>query len=328
VKKIPVPGQFEFAVKGYDNRRTRALGRHRTLFVVCRLLALLLLIPPVNSVYGQPSSGKVVAAPSLAGQALVDRALANELNAARDANLDAIQGASHPMRYQLRKTSPRMTTTKEILETRDGNVARLVAINDKPLGATEEADEEARLHALLADPSQQRRRKDAEDEDIDRALKVLRALPSAFLYQDAGPGEAPSGKVEKFTFRPNPSFNPTDLESEFLPSMTGEIWIDPVHQRVARLEGHLQQDVDFGWGILGRINKGGWIVIEQADVGPGMGPDMRIDQWRTVRFQMQMSGRVVFKTRVFDTTEVQSNYAPLPAGMSYQKAIETLLSGK
>jgi hypothetical protein len=102
--------------------------------------------------------------------------------------------------------------------------------------------------------------------------------------------------------------------------MAGEIWIDPVHLRVARLEAHLQQDVDFGWGILGRLNKGGWIVVEQAEVSGG--------QWRTVRFQMQLSGRVVFKNRVFDTTEVQSNYAPLPVGMTYQKAIETLLSGK
>jgi hypothetical protein len=47
-----------------------------------------------------------------------------------------------------------------------------------------------------------------------------------------------------------------------------------------------------------------------------------------VRFQMQMSGRVVFKTRVFDTTEEQSNYTPVPLGMSYEKAIETLLPGK
>jgi len=78
--------------------------------------------------------------------------------------------------------------------------------------------------------------------------------------------------------------------------------------------------VDFGWGILGRLYKGGWIVIEQADVGAG--------QWRTVRFQMQISGRVFFRTKVFDTTEVQTNYAPLPVGMSYQKAIEMLFSGK
>ena len=285
-----------------------------------RLIALLLLVPLlvlwVIPVYGQPAPGNGVAAPTLSGQALVDRALANELNAAED--------ASHPMRYQLRKTSPRVTTTKEIMETRDGEVARLIAINDKPLSTIDEANEEARLHALLGDPAKQRRRKQAEDDDSGRVLKVLRALPDAFLYQDAGPGQGPTGKVEKFTFRPNPGFDPLYLETEVLPAMTGEIWIDPVRLRVARLEGHLQKDVDFGWGILGRLNKGGWIVIEQADVGPDMG----IDQWRTVRFQMQMSGRVVIKTRVFDTTETQTNYAPLPLGMSYQKAIELLLSGK
>jgi hypothetical protein len=279
---------------------------------VYRLFAVLLLISPVIAVYGQPSSGKVAAAPPLAGQALVERALANELNAAQD--------ASHPMRYQLHKTSPRVTTTKEIMETRDGEVARLIAINDKPLGAPDESNEEARLHALLGDPAKQRRRKQAEEDDEGRALKVLRALPSAFLYQDAGPGEGPTGKVEKFTFRPNPAFDPLYLETEALPAMSGEIWIDPVRQRVARLEGHLQKDVDFGWGILGRLNKGGWIVIEQADVSEG--------EWRTARFEMQMSGRVVFKNRVFDTTEVQSNYAPLPQGMTYQKAIEILLSGR
>jgi hypothetical protein len=278
----------------------------------------------MNAVRGQPATGKVAPAPPLTGQALVERALANELNAAQNANQDA----SHPMRYQLRKTSPRVTTTKEILETRDGEVARLIAINDKPLGAPDESNEEARLNALLVDPAKQRRRKQAEDDDAGRVFKVLRALPGAFLYQDTGPGEGPTGKVEKFTFRPNPAFTSTDLETEVLPAMSGEIWIDPVRLRVARLEAHLQQDVDFGWGILGRLNKGGWIVIEQADVGPDKGPDKGIDQWRIVRFQMQMSGRVVFKNRVFDTTEVQTDYAPLPPGLSYQKAIEMLLAGK
>src|SRR5208337_498587 len=119
-------------------RRTRNADRHRTLFVVYRFIALLLLIPLLvlwmNPVHGQPPSGQVVAAPPLTGQALVERALANELNAAQD--------ASHPMRYQLRKTSPRVTTTKEILETRDGEVARLIAINDKPLSAADEGNEE------------------------------------------------------------------------------------------------------------------------------------------------------------------------------------------
>lgn len=252
---------------------------------------------------------------------MVDRALENEYNAARD--------ASHPMRYLLVKTSPRLSTAKEICETRDGDVARLTELNGKPLSPPDEQKEEARLDELLGDPWKQKRRKQAESDDTGRVLKVLRALPAAFIFQDAGvvgespagkPGDSASAKVEKFTFKPNPQFIAPDEETEVLTQMAGEIWIDPVHLRVARFEGHLQRDVDFGWGILGRLNQGGWIVIEQADVGGG--------QWRTVHFQMTMSGRVVFKTRVFDTTEDESGYVPVPVDLGYQKAIEMLRGDK
>ena len=64
---------------------------------------------------------------------------------------------------------------------------------------------------------------------------------------------------------------------------------------MTRLEGHLQQDTDYGWGILGKLNKGGWVVLEQADVGAR--------QWRIVRFQMEMNLRILFKTKRLDTTE-------------------------
>ena len=56
------------------------------------------------------------------------------------------------MRYRLRKTSPRLTSTKEIFETKDGAVARLILINDKPLSAADEQKEDARLDALLERP--------------------------------------------------------------------------------------------------------------------------------------------------------------------------------
>ncbi|HEX4030527.1 MAG TPA: hypothetical protein VHX20_09190 [Terracidiphilus sp.] len=241
---------------------------------------------------------------------LVDHALANELRAAQD--------ASHPMRYLLRKSSPRLTTAKEIIETRDGAVARLVAINDQPLSAADAQKEQDRLNALLADPDLQRHRRHSEQTDTGRALKVLRALPQAFLYQHIGSADTATGRMEKFSFRPNPAFNPPDLETEVLTAMSGEIWIDTAHARVTQLEGHLDQDVGFGWGILGLLHKGGWIVIEQANVGMG--------QWRTVRFQMQMSARVFLSTRSFDMTEDESQFSSVPAGMSYVQGIEMLLA--
>jgi hypothetical protein len=239
---------------------------------------------------------------------LAHRALAAELRSAQDTR--------HPMRYRLHKASPRFSSTKEIFETRDGAVARLIAINDVPLNSVEEQKEEARLNSLLSDPSKQRHRKENEVDDTSRVLKVLRALPAAFLYRDEGPAVGPTGKVEKYSFVPNPDFEARDFETEALTEMNGEIWVDAGQGRVARLEGHLSNDVDFGWGMLGRLNRGGWIVIEQADVGD--------HQWRIVHFQMSMNGRVFFKTKNFDTTEDETDFVSVPLGLGYAEAIQIL----
>jgi hypothetical protein len=253
----------------------------------------------------------MAAAQSAPQPALVERALANEVAAAQD--------GAHPMRYVLHKSSPRLTTTKDLVETRDGLVAMLVSVNDQPLTAQNQAREQARLDGLLSDPGKQRHRKQTEDDDTARALKVLRALPAAFVYRDAGPWSAGSGPVERFTFTPNPKYSPPDLETQVLTAMSGELWIDPANARVVRLEGRIQQDVDFGWGILGRLYKGGWITIDQAEVSAGV--------WRIAKFQMAMSARVVIKTRNFDTTEIESQYAPVPPALSYREGIAILRSG-
>jgi hypothetical protein len=269
--------------------------------------AAILLVPLSGFVCGTHASD------SLPGDnALVAQALEAELRAAQDTD--------HPMEYLLRKSTPRLTSTKEIIETRDGAVARLVMINDAVPSPSDREKDDARLEALLADPGRQRKRKQSEQDDAGRALKALRALPKAFLYQYAGSDTRGSARIERYTFRPNPKFNSSDLELEVLTAMTGELAIDTAHQRVVRLEGHLQQDVDIGWGILGRLNKGGSIVIEQSDVGQG--------QWRIVHFQMEMNGRVLFKARSFDTTEEQTQFVPVPVGMTYQQAIQMLRSGQ
>jgi len=238
------------------------------------------------------------------------RALATESRAALEPN--------HPMRYLQHKTTPRLTTTKEIVETRDGNVARLISISDHPLSAQDEQREEARLDALMNDPAIQRHRKKGEDDDTARAMKVLHLLPTAFVYQYVGTGSAATGTVEKFTFKPNPQFVPPDMETGVLTAMAGEIWIDAAQERVVRLEGHLQQDKNFGWGLVGELYKGGWIVIDQADVGG--------HQWRIVHLKLVMSARVLFKTKDSDSEQYYSHFAPVTAGMTYRQAIELLLN--
>ena len=243
-------------------------------------------------------------------QALVQRALATESRAALD-----LTHLSHPMRYKLHKTSPRLSSTKEIVETHDGDVARLLQINDQPLSQSDEDKEQARLDALLANPSLQQHRKQSEDSDTARAMKVLRVLPTAFLYQFAGTATASTGTVEKFTFKPNPQFDPPDLETGILTAMAGELWIDPVQERVVRLAGTLQQDKNIALGIF-ELDKVGSVQIDQADVGG--------HQWRIVHLKLVMNGRVLFKTKNSDSEQNYTEFVPLAPDLSYKQAIQVL----
>ena len=241
-------------------------------------------------------------------QALVKRVLQTEMLAAGD--------SSHPMQYRLRKASPRLATTKLIVETRDGDVARLVAINDGPLSPQDEQNEENRLRGLRNDPSLQRHRQEREEGDANRARKVMRALPDAFIYTFAGIAQTPLGPSYRFSFQPNPNFDPQDLEAQVLKGMAGEMWVDVAQQRVTRLEGKRIRDVDYAWGILGKLDQGGTLLLEQTDVGN--------HQWRTTHLVLVMNARLLVKTVKLDTTLELSQFAPVAAGISYQNAIQML----
>jgi hypothetical protein len=267
------------------------------------LLPLLVLLPAAARCAPQPER----LSPAQA-QALVQHALANELHAATD--------NQYPMRFELRKSTPRLTTTKKIIETSDGDVARLLSINGNSLNAMEEQKEESRLTGLLNHPDRQMSRKQSEQTDTARALKVLRVLPKAFLYQYIGPGQGPTGPVERYSFRPNPAFNPADMELHVLTALAGQLWIDPNAERVVRLDGSLQHGVDFGWGIIGHLSKGGTISVDQAYVGD--------HQWRTVRLKLQMTGRILFFSKAYDTLQEESHFVPVPNNLNYRDAIKML----
>jgi hypothetical protein len=276
-------------------------------------LMLLCLVVCCAAMQAKPGSARLETLTPVQAQALVDRAFAAESRTA--------QNASHPMRYLLRKSSPRLATAKEIVETRDGSVARLVAQNGQPLSTEDEQREQERLHALAESFSLQSHRKHSEDSDARMVLKILHAIPRAFLFQYDGIAPGPGGRpIQKYTFRPNPDFAPPDMETQVLKSMTGELWIDATEERVLRIASFLQQDTNFAWGILGRLSKGGWLIIDQAEVAG--------HEWRITRVQLRMNLRILFRTKVIDTDETMTNYAPVPPGLNYRQAIQMLRSGR
>jgi hypothetical protein len=280
----------------------------RMVLLSCRLLSLLSL---ATSLLAAPRlMAQVAPAAAVDPAAIVRRASQNELHASN---------GNHPFRYQLHKIDENRISTKEIIETKDGDVARLIAIDDKPLDTEAQQAEIDRLNNLAAHPELQEHRHKKEKEDSDRADEMIRLLPDAFVYKYEGMVDGPNGACYRFNFQPNPNFNPPDREAQVYAGMTGELWIDQTQERMVRLDAHLIADVEFGWGILGRLYKGGSILVEQADVGE--------HHWETTHMKLSLTGKaLLIKPLNFQTTEDASHFEPVPPQMGYQNAIKMLLT--
>ncbi len=238
---------------------------------------------------------------------LVRHASYNELHAS---------GTGHTFRYRIHKVDDGKSIVREVVETRDGDVVRLIETDGKPLDPAANAKELARLNGLRNDPGAQAAKHKHDAENSKRDNEMVTLLPGAFLYTYVGMAAGPSGPCYRLRFEPNPQYSPPDRQAEVFHGMAGELWIDQAQQRMARFEAHLIEDVDFGWGIFGRLYKGGTILVENRDVGS--------HHWETAHMQLNLTGKIaMIKSLRIDTTEDSSDFQPVP-DKGYQAAIGLL----
>jgi hypothetical protein len=234
-------------------------------------------------------------------------------------NRDAAAKTHRPLRYLLRRTDDHRDTTKDIIETAQGNVARLIAINNQPLTAEANQAELDRLHTLANHPEIQEHRHQRELKDAARVNRLMRLLPDAFLYRDQGTTPCPSsrGICHHLTFSPNPTFEPPDVEANIFRGLAGEVWIDQAQERLTRLDAHVIANVDFGWGFLGKLDKGGTIQLEQSDIGN--------HDWELTTLKLNLKGKaLLLKSLNIQLTEQATHFSQVPPGTDYRKAIELL----
>lgn len=228
------------------------------------------------------------------------------------------QGNRAAMRYRLSKTSNGSSTVKEIVETMDGGVARLLLRNGKPLSADDEHDEIQRLKDLDRNPSIQAHRRREESRDVERMRKFMRLLPEAFLFEYKGAEKTPAGTWIAIAFTPNPKFSPPDFETRILTGLRGEMWIDPADLRVARVSATTFREVDFGWGILGTLYPGAILMIEQSrtsDCG-----------WQLSHLKLHLLGKeLMIKSLHIELDETGTAYEPIPKNWTYHDAVHWLL---
>ena len=246
---------------------------------------------------------------------LVRAAVANEVAATND------NSTKHMFRS--RKQTPQGSQTRLYVETREAMAGLTIAYNDKPLAPEQMGGEEKRLAGLVSSPEQLSRKHSQEQESGERTLRIVKALPDAFLFDYDGEekGVADLGKdgarLVRLKFRPNPAFHPPSRVEEVLIGMQGFVLIDSAARRIARIDGTLFKEVSFGWGILGHLDKSGHFLVEQRDVGDG--------SWDVSRMSLSFAGKILlFKSISIKSDEVFSDFRRVPGDTTFAQGVEIL----
>jgi hypothetical protein len=215
--------------------------------------------------------------------------------------------------YHIEKRVGADTFSALQIETNQGPISRILTRNGKPMSAAEKQQEADRLSKLMDDPAEQARVKQKHEDDEARLERLMKLMPEGFVFEYDGM----DGGFQRLKFQPNPAFNPPTFEARIFHAMAGALWIDPQQKRLARLQGSILERVDFGYGLLGHVDKGGTFELKRQQVS-----DVH---WKTSLVDVRVNGRVIlFKTIAKDQTEVRSGFKSVQTGTSLRQALKML----
>lgn len=246
---------------------------------------------------------------------LVHKAVQHELQ-------ENVKSTAH-FQFKDQRTTPHLSQVKLMVETREATAGLIVAQNGAPLTAEQKQAERARLQNYVNHPDELNRKRRQEREDADRTTKIIKAMPDAFLYQTDGTqqGTATVGgeghELVRLKFRPNPDYSPPSRVEQVLTGMQGTLLIDANENRIAEIDGTLQKQVGFGWGILGHLDRGGRFLVQQADVGNR--------HWEVTRMELLFTGKILlFKSLNIRSTDIFSDFRQVPSDLNFAQGVQLL----
>src|ERR1700675_4640390 len=215
--------------------------------------------------------------------------------------------------YRLEKKQYGKKQVEEIIETREGSLSRLLSINDRPLTAKQQEEEDQRVQELMTSRSAKRKLQRALEAETLQGRRLFKMLPDAFVFSYT----SGDGDLVRLSFRPNPTFHPTSMEARVFHDMEGEMWVDCKQERLAAFNGHLTQDVKFGFGLLGQLDRGGHFEVRQAEVIPG--------HWDMTTMNLEMTGKaLLFKSIAVQKRENHRDFQQVSDDLTLTQAADIL----
>jgi hypothetical protein len=244
----------------------------------------------------------------------------SDAQSARDLVRDVIYNELHDRErdshweYRSACLSPTQDVVREQVETASGPVFRLIEQDGKPLSATEQGRENERLDDYIHDPVQIALVERSHDNDEAQVAAILQLVPDAFLFDYEEP---PSEGIARIAFRPDPAFVPPNYQARIVHALTGTMIVDLRLKRAIDMTGSVAERVDFGYGLLGHVEKGSSFHIHRQQVSA--------THWKADVIETHVKGRVlIVKSLSKDQREIRSDFRPVPSGTTLAEAKEML----
>jgi hypothetical protein len=232
-----------------------------------------------------------------------------------DACYNELQEREHHTLWasQVQRHADGHTYLEEEVETVDGPLRRLVSVDGHEPSPSERKQDDDRLRKLMQTPLAQLAMKKNREADEKKVNELLRVIPDAFLFEDQGKQDG----MEKLAFHPNPAYNPATFEETALHALSGTMLVDLQEKRLVKLSGTFTQQVDFGYGVIGQLKKGGTIEVQRIRLAP--------ETWKTSSTTININGRLVlFKSISKQQDETQSDFKPVAPDTSIEQALQKL----
>ncbi|MCU1321368.1 MAG: hypothetical protein JWM43_1017 [Acidobacteriaceae bacterium] len=236
--------------------------------------------------------------------------------------LTALHHKDSYVRYRMHVRDEKGDQVRDVFESKDGTVARLILRDGRPLSTDEDKAERDRLKAMIDAPNDFLKHVRKEESGRKLADSMIRLLPDAMIFTyvpDQPQSGVNHGALEVvLDYQPDPKWKPPSTTAEALTGLKGRLWIDAKSKVLVRMEGTIFQGVNFGWGMLAHIYPGGKLVLEQTNTGG--------DRWIYTHFKQEVTVRALMVKTLNVRTNVDAEAFQVLAGpVPYQDAVRILL---
>lgn len=216
--------------------------------------------------------------------------------------------------YRSVRISGSQDVVREQVETGQGPIFRVLEDHNRPLNEQQRQKEDARLQELVTKPGAMNSALQVHMKDEERLEMIIKMLPDAFLYEYDGPAE---GDEVRLNYRPNPAYTPSTYEGRVVHALAGTLVVNQRLKRMIAMKGQMLERVDFGYGLLGYVDKGGTFEIHREQVSE--------TRWKTSLVDVHIQGRVfLLHTVTKDQREERTNFRPVPHDISLSAAKQAL----